>query len=332
MVRTALLTLGLMACATVPPTPTRPVGDTRRLVDVRTTVPFPEGIAIRGDRFYVSGPAIFPTAGTPPSQIGVFDVRTGELLKTLVIQGQDLTQEHALSAVTFDAQGRLYVIDTQQGILRLDPETGAQTRYAPPLHPVAAGAFPLPNDMTFDEKGWLYVTDSFQATIWRIAPGGGAPQPWFQSKALATGPLQFGANGIRVHPQKPELWVAQTQSGDLYALPLVDQPKEEDLRVVHRFGPNTGPDGLAFARSGKLYVTLAYANAVAVLTPTDSGFTEERIGGSDPWDAPANIAFTNSGSMLVTNHAIVSRRAENFMVLDVYVNDQGVPVTAPSIP
>lgn len=329
MLRTMLLAVGFMLSSS--PAPDRPVGDMRVLVDAAASVPFPEGIAVDGDKFYVSGPAIFPTAGTPASHISVYDVRTGELLKKLVVKGQDLTQEHALSALTFDGAGRLYVIDTQQGILRFNVETGEQETYAGPLPALGKGTFPLPNDLTFDKKGWLYVTDSFQGAIWRIPPGGGAPKLWFHSPVLATNALEFGPNGIRVHPQRNEVWFAHTQSGFLYSLPLVDKPKASQLKVVHRYAAGEGPDGLAFAKSGKLYVTLAFSNQVSVLTPKGKGFEETRIGGTGVWDAPANVAFTDMGEMLVTNHAIVSRKAENFAVLSVFMKDEAVPLARPRL-
>lgn len=322
MFRPMALAVGLVLSHPVSATE-RVVGDVRVLSDVEESVPFPEGIVVSGDKFYVSGPAIFPTSGTPPSRIGVFDVKTGELLKTLVIQGQDTAQEHALSSLTLDGAGRLYVIDTQQGVLRIDPETGAQEHYAPPLAPLEKGSpmFPLPNDLAFDAKGWLYITDSFQGAIWRIPPGGGAPVLWFRAPKLAVAPMQFGPNGVRVHPQRNELWFIHTQSNVLYSLPLVDKPKASQLRVVHRFAQGAGPDGVVFGKSGKLYVTLAISNQLAVLTPKGKGFTETHLGEKASWDAPANMAFTDTGALLVTNHASLSRKAENFLVLELFVKD-----------
>jgi sugar lactone lactonase YvrE len=311
----------------------RPVGDTRVLASTKLTVPFPEGIAVKGNKAYVSGPATFPTAGTPPSQVGIYDIRTGALVRAVGITGQDTTREHALSNIAFDDAGRLYVIDTQQGVLRLDLETNEQERYAPPLWPVVEGAFPLPNDLVFDDAGWLYVTDSFQGTLWRIPPGGGVPQVWFQAPELRTGPFRFGPNGIRLNPARTELWFVHTESGTLYALPLVDQPRREDLRAVYTFGPGAGPDGLAFGKSGRLYVTLASLNEVAVLDFSSTPVNRTRLGDANaPWDAPASVAFTHEGSLLVTNHAISSGIADHFLLLDVAAGEQGMPLARPVVP
>ena len=313
----------------------RPVGDTRVLASTADTVPFPEGVAVKGNKAYVSGPATFPTSGTPASRIGIYDIRTGARVREVTIQGQDTSQEHALSNLAFDEAGRLYVIETQQGVLRLDLETGQQELYAPPLPVIVPGSFPLPNELVFDDAGWLYITDSFQGTLWRIPPGGGAPQVWFQAPELLTGPFRFGPNGARLNPARTELWFLHSESGLLYALPLVAQPQPSDLRRVYQFAPGSVPDGMAFGKSGRLYVALAFAHQVAVLDFTADGIVEKRLGGpgpSAPWETPASVAFTHDGSLLVTNHAILTGQPEHFLLLDLFVGEQGVPLARPVVP
>ena len=334
MLRRALLTTCLLLSSLAhAANPARPVGDTRVLASTAATVPFPEGIAVKGNKAYVSGPATFPTAGTPASRIGIYDVRTGAFVRAVTIRGQDTTQEHALSNVAFDDAGRLYVIDTQQGVLRLDLETGEQERYAPPLWPIVEGSFPLPNELVFDSAGWLYITDSFQGAVWRIPPGGGTPRVWFQAPELRTGPFRFGPNGARLNPERTELWFVHTESGAVYALPLVEQPRPEDLRLVYRFAPGVGADGIAFGKSGRLYVALAYVNAMAVLDFSTGKAVETRLGdASAPWDAPASLAFTHDGSLLVTNHAVYSGRTDHFLLLDIAAGEQGVPLAKPVVP
>jgi sugar lactone lactonase YvrE len=335
MIRRALLTalVVLLPSLTSALPSNRTVGDTRVLASTAGTVPFPEGVAVKGNKAYVSGPATFPTAGTPASRIGIYDIRTGALVREVTIQGQDTTQEHALSNVAFDDAGRLYVIDTQQGVLRLDLETGEQEHYAPPLPLIVPGSFPLPNELVFDDAGWLYITDSFQGTLWRIPPGGGAPRPWFQAPELLTGPFRFGPNGARLSPSRTELWFVHSESGILYALPLVDQPRLSDLRRVYQFAPGNVPDGMAFGKSGRLYVALAQAHQVAVLDFTANGVVESRLGGTEaPWEAPASVAFTHEGSVLVTNHALFTGNPEHFLLLDLFVGEQGLPLAKPVVP
>jgi sugar lactone lactonase YvrE len=310
----------------------RSPGSTRVRVAASDMVPYPEGIAVRGREVFVSGPATFGTAGSGPSEVRVFDVDTGALKRVLTIQGQDLSQEHALSCLTFDGRGRLYVIETQQGVLRLDPVTGAQEVYAPPPPVLPGSVMALPNDLAFDDQGWLYVTDSFQGTLWRIPPGGGSIQQWFRSPLLVTAPGVFGMNGIRLHPNGREIWFTHTVTESLYALPLVQAPRESDLRLVHRVTPGSGPDGFAFGASGRVYVTLALSHQLAVLGSYYGRIIEARVGGQAPWDAPANLAFSGNGSALVANHAVYSGNPAHFLVLDVAVYDSAGRLAQPRVP
>ncbi len=318
---------------------TRPYGDVRTLATFPVPPGSPEGIAVKGNKAYVSGPARFGTAGGPPSIVVVYDTRTGEKLETIQIQGEDLSQEHANSCVAFDGEGRLYVVNTQRGIIRIDLGSGEQTVYAPPVPQLNPPVPALPNDIAFDPAGNLYLTDSLQATIWRIPPGGGAPQVWFQDAVLAT---PFGANGIRINPDRTKVYFVVTAEGvgptgftggKIYTLPLVDAPTAAQLEVFHQYN-GEGPDGIAFGNSGKLYVILASPghSGVSVLSPT--GAETARFGNPfgpnfliSPFNSPANAAFDKHGSLLVTNHTFIFPGNES--VLSVYVNDKESPLVKP---
>lgn len=120
--------------------------------------------------------------------------------------------------------------------------------------------------------------------------------------------------------------------GALYKLPAGDPPAASDLTAVHYYDPGLGPDGFAFGESGLVYATLAFSNQLSIVDPA-SGNEVSRLGGptgSDvPYDAPANVAFDGKGSVLVTNHALLSGVAANMTVLRVFVDDRGTPLFAP---
>jgi sugar lactone lactonase YvrE len=316
---------------------------------------YPEGIVVVGDRVYVSGPATFGTAGKGPSEIRSFDLHTGTPKGTIVISGEDTSQEHALSCITSDAQGRLYALSSQLGVVRLTKNGNAFTQsiYAPlpadlaPCTPdstanCSATTFdgpPLINDLAFDWAGNLYVTDSFQATIFRVPAGGGTPEPWFTAPQLEGQPFNIGLNGIRLSPDQKKVYVTVTLSaaniatGYVYAVKKKASPGPGDLELVHTYPAFEAPDGIAFGLSGNLYVTMAGQNGISVLRP--NGTEKTRYYGPEgseiPFDGPANIAFDWRGSLLVTNHASLSNNASNFAVLDLFVGDLAFPLAKPLI-
>jgi sugar lactone lactonase YvrE len=345
---TALLSLAAFASlvpeASSASRPKRPLGDSRVVAHLPAAPGFPEGIAVAGRKMYVSAPAQFGFKGE--GKVYAFDTRNGDLLREYTIAALDPNQDHALVGLALDGNGHLYVLDIQKGVVRIDLASGAQSIYAGPfpnLPPCSPGGAtpcsptttdqpPLPNDPAFDSKGFLYVTDSFQATIWRIPPGGGPPQIWFQDPVL-----EGGANGLRMAPSGSKIYfvVSQGPNPAIYRLPRVERPNPKDLKLVHSYPE--GPDGIAFGKSGKLYVALVLSNEISVLKP--DGSEVHRFSGPArddpapvPWDSPANIAFDNaSRALLVTNHAFFSGNADHFVVFDVFVKDRAQPLNQPTL-
>jgi len=336
--------------------PDRAFGDVKILATIPFPPGFPEGIAVNGDKVYVAGPASFDTANTPASKVFAYDSKTGELLRVYEIQGELTQFPHANSCIAFDAEGRLYVVNLQLGIVRIDLGSGAQETYAAPLpdlapcsetqsspcSPTAINAPPLPNDIAFDGNGNLYLTDSFQATIWRIPAGGGTPQIWFQDSRLDT---PFGANGLRLSPDNTKIYFAVTADGvgqfgnflggKIYTLPLVNAPAAADLQLFHQYN-GEAPDGIAFGKSGKLYVALAapFNSGVSILGPNGSEvgrLTNPAGSPIFPYDSPANIAFSKKGSLLLTNHAFATAIPSNFTLLDVFVDDKEFALVRPNV-
>ncbi|HEV2765274.1 MAG TPA: SMP-30/gluconolactonase/LRE family protein [Pyrinomonadaceae bacterium] len=335
----------------------RPLGDSRVFASVPTPPGFPEAIAVNGDRVYVSGPAQFGNFVQP--SVLAYDLDTGALVAQYPIKGQNLNLPQAASGLAFGKGDVVYVADLQQGVIRFDVEdpdveqdvyspalpdlpTCASVAAGTPCSPTAIDRTPLPNELVFDKKGNLYLTDSFQATIWRIPPGGGPAEIWFQSPALD---MDFGANGARVSPDGNLLYVAtsinQFGMGAIYTLPLVDEPAATDLQLFHQYNPGDVPDSFAFGKSGKLYVALAGTSQISVLNP--DGSEETRYSGPAqnpndpsqplPWVNPSAVAFNDkTGSLLVTNHAIFAPNPEPlFAVFDVFVDDKAEHLARPNI-
>jgi DNA-binding beta-propeller fold protein YncE len=304
---------------------------------------YPEGIATRGNRFYVTGPAAF---GLPlgSAYVQAYDIRTcAPAARYPITITNPFAGMSGASCAAFGPDGKLYVIEPFIGVIRMSLDAkNTQSVYAPFL-PTGPS---LLNDLAFDGAGNLYVTDSFQATIFRIPPGGGAPAAWFSDPRLLGDPfVPFGVNGIRIDKKHQQLYVSVTAEngtldGVIYRLPVVASPAAADLDEFHRYpfvpGLLPGPDGIAFGKSGKLYVALAGASQISVLQA--DGTEETRYSGPAanpggaldpmPWANPANIAFNDQdGTLLVTNHAsLVPYDPRLFVVFDVFVNDKGQPL------
>jgi DNA-binding beta-propeller fold protein YncE len=327
------------------------IGDGQVFAGPEVSPPFPEGIVTDLNRVYVAGPAAFGDNEGRPSEVRGFHRITGKLLITIPIQGERLTEIHGVAGLAVDSQHRIYVVSNQLGIVRLSRagQGYKQEIYSPVLPEIACNpdlspSLPcsLPNEIAFGPDGYLYWSDSFQNTIFRVPPGGGLAEPWFQSDKLAgsaSAPFPVGPNGIKVTPDGTELYVAVTTSasapgGAIYRLPLVDAPQEQDLQIFHQYLQGEMPDGIAFGQSGKLYVALQSPSEVSILNPDGREGARLKGPAHSPiaYDAPADFAFDNQGSVLVTNHALFSGNPKAFAVLRVFVADLGVEVDVPHLP
>ncbi len=310
------------------------LGDSKVIAQV-PAAGFPEGIATRGNRFYVSGPANF---GMPlgSAYINAYDLDTGVLKSVYPITiSNPFAGMSGASCCAFGPDGKLYVIEPFVGVIRMDLNPGNTQAVYSAFVPTGPS---LLNDLAFDGKGNLYVTDSFAATIYKIPAGGGAPAVWFTDPALAgNSMIPFGVNGIRIDKNNKHVYVSVTVDADfdgkIYRLPLVDNPVAADLELFASLG-FTGPDGIAFGKSGKLYVAQALSSTITVLNPDGSvdaiygGPALDPPGTPVPWTNPANIAFGHKdGALLVTNHASLGPVDQDlFVVFDVFVNDKGSPL------
>jgi sugar lactone lactonase YvrE len=340
------------AVLALPATAPAAFGDAKILAPFPAEPGFPEGIAVRNGRVYSAGAATFGTAGAGPSAVIVHSRATGAQLKRYDTIGENLLAEHANSSIAFDGKGRLYVLNTQLGMYRLKLANGAQKTYSPPLpdlkpcqavivppcSPTPFDTPPLPNDIAFAPDGDAYVTDSLQATIWRIPKGGGKARIWRQSKRFASAGI--GVNGLRLNAAGKRVYVTVTadlaNQASVYAMPLKPStPSAANLTLVHRFAAGEAPDGIAFGKTGNLFVAMAdpVAPGVMILLPNGTikaKLTNPQNSPTEPYDGPANIAFDGAGHILMSNHAPVNGPiTHKFSIVDVDVTDPGAKLFAP---
>jgi sugar lactone lactonase YvrE len=254
----------------------------------------------------------------------------------------------------------LYVADMNGRILRL--ELGPHP--APPAlfseTPIEGGWMAsMWNDLVFDTVGNLYVPDD-KPRIWRVTPDGDA-SIWFEDCRLA-GAFGFagGPLGARIDPSGEWLYFTITVSAAVprpasdagpacdadegsavgafesavYRIPL-DEPTSDNLELVHAFAidPTKVPTdawpqatGLAFARSGNLYVSLIGPSQIAILDP--NGNEISRI--SDPrFHSPWGLAFSGQWLLVTNGDLEPAANAEAWKVFKVFVGESGMPLNRP---
>lgn len=334
------------------------VGSTRVFAHVESPG-MPEGIAVdpRSGVAYVGTNA--PAAGNPgagPSKVFAYSLATGQKVGEHEVAGQRLDETHGVVGFAPGGRNEVYVADrTPARILRIDFSSAVPTQqtYAtlPDLRPCAMGTAPCsqtasdlapyPDGVAFDHAGNLYVSDFQQATIFRIPPGGGPAQVWFTDQRLES---PFGPNGLAIDKSRRTLYFATTGAavppltgrGIIYTLPLGGTPTADHLTAFFTYPePAAGPDGIAFGKSGRLYVALAGFNAISVLSPDGREIARfpDAVSNAQqdvPYDMPASIAFNDATrSILVTNHTYATTYPGHWVVFEVFVDDVAPKLAQP---
>ena len=318
----------------------------------------PFGIAVGDGRVYVSTSAgdffADPEHGghlnSDDERIFTY-AEDGTLVDTTVIDTAD-NSDMGLFGLALDGNSgskhQLFVADMNGRILTVGLGTNAgppKVFSQVPEDTGLAGDWMLSmwNDLAFDKTGHLYVPDD-KPRIWRVAPDGTA-EIWFTDPRL-TGLFGFagGPLGGRIDPTGRWLYISITLAAEfapspdstIYRIRLVDHPTAADMELVHRFvavpDPTVAPPqatGLAFAKSGNLYVSLLGPNEVAVLDPT--GNEVRRI--SDPrFHSPWGLAFLGN-KLLVTNGDLEpDDNPDAWKIFKVDVGETGLPLIRPRVP
>lgn len=260
----------------------------------------PEGITVDGSgNVYVSTFG-FPESGSSsePGRIVVFDSH-GKLLRQLIVSG---ASPHLLGLGVNPTTGQLLVADFGAGkVLSVDPSSGTSQLFTD-IGPTSGL-----NALAFDSAGNVYISDSFQSTIWRTGPGGGTAIVWATDPLLGTkGVPPFGANGLAFN-SSGTLLVANTGDDSVVQIPVSGGTAGKASILAYSIN---GADGLIVDANDNIWVAANQSDEIVVLDPT--GKVIAKLGdfnGIDPNGAargllfPASLVFSGE-FVLVTNLAL----------------------------
>ena len=273
----------------------------------------PEGLTVdtNGDVYVATFG--FPASGEShaPGQVIVFNAQ-GKLLRQLTVAG---ASPHLLGLAFHPMTHQLLVLDFGAGkVLIVDPQTGASSLFSD------IGSTSGINALTFDAKGNVYISDSFQGIIWQTGPNGGLATQWAAGPLLTTtGKPPFGANGIAFNNEGTALFVANTGDDSVIEIPVMPDGTSGTL-TPFAYSIN-GADGLIIDQSDNIWVVANQSDEIVVLNST--GKVIAKLGDFNGIDSkgavrgllfPASLAF--NGSFLLVTNLVLDTRLFGFPTLD----------------
>ncbi len=219
-----------------------------------------------------------------------------------VVPGFEWAGIFGLLGLAVDDAGNVYGAvhaGAATGVWRFDCRTGAATRLA------GTEDIAIPNALTFDDLGNLYVTDFWSngdeaaplGAIWRIGPDG-TVEKWLEDEALGgTGAFGLGTpagvNGVAFGDGT--VYAAVTERMSLVAIPVLDDGSPGEVSTIVDGG--IIPDGIALGADGRVYVADVGGSAIRRVG-LDGSIETLAEGAAAGLDLPASIAFGIGGTEL----------------------------------
>jgi sugar lactone lactonase YvrE len=272
----------------------------------------PEGItADAAGNIYVTTfgfPASGPT--TTSGQLIVFD-HSGRVIRQVVIAG---ASPHLLGLAFNPTTSDLLVLDFGAAkVLKVNPLTGASTVFSD----IGNGAGL--NALTFDSSGNVYISDSFNGTIWRTGKLGGVATAWLTDALLTTtGKPPFGANGLAFNRAGTALLIANTGDDAVITVPVAGGKPGAPTVLAYSIN---GADGVMVDEDDNIWVVANQSDEIVVLDP--AGKVIAKLGDFDGIDHrgaavgllfPASIVA--SGEFIYVTNLVLDTRLFGFPTLD----------------
>ena len=208
-------------------------------IEIHEPALFPEGIVYdkRGDRFLISSITRGDIGQVIDGEYSVW-VSNPDFVSTLGLHVDQNTKRVLITNSNID--GSLAALAAY--------DLSGEMLFYTELHTLTTGGH-FVNDVTVDNRGNAYVTDSYAGIIYKITPEGDA-EIFLHSEALAPTPPAFGMNGI-VYDPRGFLLVGRADNHSLIKIPL-EQP--ENFSEVELQANLYSPDGLFLKNPNELLV------------------------------------------------------------------------------
>jgi sugar lactone lactonase YvrE len=215
-----------------------------------------------------------------------------------------------------NAQGRA-------GLAAYDLTSGERLFYADLSALTPDGRFFI-NDVTVDEAGNAYATNSFQPVIYRVSEAGEA-EVFVQDEQL--GNENFGLNGIEYVPTSGKngsesggfLLAAVTGAGALYKIPVDDPSELSEVTLSEPFGI----DGMALDAQGRLIaVAMTFdeggeSGQEIIAVSSDDDWANARIVSRVPTEGNATTVALHGDSAYYINAYLDNPAQEQYEIIRV---------------
>jgi sugar lactone lactonase YvrE len=202
------------------------------------------------------------------------------------------------SGLVFNSQGDLFIaVGPFSEVVRI---RGADLNPGKPgLAQTFATGTAGANGIAFDRQGNLFISGGASGIVYRVGSNGGAVQAAVQidkfTRTLPDGKAQQAivANGVEFDA-KGVLHVADTARGAIWKVAIGPDGKGGKPVLLAQSPLLEGADGLAFDRSGKLWVTPNERNAIVTVTPDGQVQQVAKNGSQGPLEFPSALVFVGN--------------------------------------
>jgi sugar lactone lactonase YvrE len=286
------------------------VGAGAGIIQINTPRFFPEGVTLDADdNFYVGS-----------METGAIQRAAAKATETQSFIEPDKTNGlvSVLGLYAHDATGTLWVCSSDAGNAELSGKYPAALKafdlvtgelkgswdwpeYAAPLPEAdTKGVTGFCNDITVDDDGNVYATDSWYPRVLRLAAGATAQdslEEWVTSTAFPAD--QWHLNGIDIDRKAGVLYVVENHPGALYAIPILGNGKAGTVVEITTSRPLYSPDGLKVVDTNLLAIAEGQPGGMATIEISGKTGYVRRV--STGLDGIATFAMRGKNAWLVEN-------------------------------